>query len=133
MDAGKYETVQGQRLKSAQGSMPLVYDDQSVAFDEIHLVFEREYLTLSVDPDTDEVVLDCRPLGEGGGQVGDAWQILGSMADFQDLELGWCWLGRNQQGYTDTIILSFSGPEPQMMFSGMAGKLNVYRVVKTAG
>jgi Family of unknown function (DUF6334) len=41
-------------------------------------------------------------------------------------ECGWTWLARNQQGYLDTILLSFDVVIPNLLLYGLASSIEVF-------
>ena len=49
-------------------------------------------------------------------------------------ECGWTWLAVNQQGYLDTMLISFDGIEPSIMLQAIASSIEVFTIspAKTA-
>ena len=43
-------------------------------------------------------------------------------------ECGWTWLAVNQQGYLDTVLLSFDGIEPSIMLQAIASSIEVFSI-----
>jgi hypothetical protein len=51
-------------------------------------------------------------------------------------ECGWTWFGWNQQGYRDSVLISFNGIEPNVLLQTMASSIEIYvisRVEQTCG
>ncbi len=44
-------------------------------------------------------------------------------------ECGWTWVGINQQGYTDSVILSFAGIVPTVLLHVIASSIHVFSIV----
>jgi hypothetical protein len=96
----------------------------------------------------DEIVLD---LGEGGLRIGvdinydtllfrfqsrpfkptGRWVSLRNSEPWKKhvgQECGWTWLAVNQQGYLDTMLISFDGIEPSIMLQAIASSIEVFAV-----
>jgi hypothetical protein len=124
-----YEDVQGQRICSILGTVPLLYNDGHIAFDAIKLVLTQCELQISVDNDSDEIVVNMTPLVAQPENLAVEWEAVEFFSDFLDGNIGWLWIAQNHLGYSDTLILSSDGIEPQILLHGMASKLNLYRIV----
>ena len=124
----EYEALQGQRLASISGFEPLHCSDGSTAYDNIVIALDRDLLMVSVNNDTDEIMLQTARLDKNH-RINEKNNIK-SLSKFIGKELGWCWVGRNWLGYADTFTISFEGLEPQIVLYCMASKLSIYRTQK---
>jgi hypothetical protein len=98
--------------------------------DEIVLDFGDSCLSFVVEPEFDTI--DCRfrktPFiaKRGYRRVGgeSPW------AKWVDKPCGWTWLAVNQQGYWDTVLISFDAVVPNVLLNVMASSLYVFDVME---
>lgn len=121
-----YEPIQGQRLEEFQGSGPLTYDDGRVGFDSVRIVLAKESLVISVDADTDELIIALE--GFQKEEEAEAWVGIDLLKGHVGSEIGWLWRAKNWMGYADMVAFSFSGIEPKIAIVGAASKLNLYSI-----
>jgi hypothetical protein len=62
-------------------------------------------LVIQVDHDTDELLLTYGAVSE---TANEPWLPATLLSEFIDKPFGWCWLGRNSQGYVDSFSISLS-------------------------
>lgn len=99
--------------------------------DELVLAFDGAALVFRADPDTD--ALDPQFVGDGFGPSSDHRPLTGSAVDrFVGAELGWTWLAVNQQGYTDTALLSFAGVVPAVAVHVIGSSVRVLGLTPAA-
>jgi hypothetical protein len=63
---------------------------------------------------------------------GSAYSSLSSVVPwdrFVGKECGWTWIGINQQGYTDSVMLSFAGIVPSVLLHGIASSIAFFSIV----
>jgi hypothetical protein len=93
--------------------------------DQLLLDFGDCFLRFSVDADTDSISSEfqARALASKRGyrSIGDAapWK------DYVNETCGWTWLAVNQQGYWDTILISFETVIPNLLLHAIASSLYV--------
>jgi len=92
---------------------------------EVVLQMEDSYLLVRVDEDTDALDYEFSS-GEffpGPNHQPASWKNqLGSECD-------WTWTAVNQQGYMDSILLSFDGVVPTVLLHGIATSIEVLSIV----
>jgi hypothetical protein len=92
----------------------------------VALMFGSDALVIEVDRDTDEVLLTYGALPEPEDQP---WLPATLLSEFTGQSLGWCWLGRNSQGYVDSFSISLSDwVWPDFCFIGAASTLTCRRL-----
>lgn len=117
------ETLVDQKLTRVVGHGKLIMDDGSFHFDTIWLIGEKSSACLSVNSDTDEIVILPAVWG------GEEGEEIEEFAEYLDKLWGWYWLCENSQGYSDMLIISIDGPVPQIGFYGIASAISVKRLV----
>jgi hypothetical protein len=117
------EALVDQKLTRVVGNGKRVMNDGSLRFDAIWLVGEKNSACLSVNLDTDEIVISPAVWGSEEGEV------IEELACYFDKFWGWYWLCENSQGYSDMLIISTDGPIPQIGFCGIASAISVKRLI----
>jgi hypothetical protein len=102
--------------------------DGAAGWQGVAIVIESRALMLRVDPDTDEIAVEL----EAAPEMNSGWFAVAELSDFVGSELGWCWVGRNYRGYLDMFILSFSGLEPQVCFTGEGASISIRRILSVS-
>jgi hypothetical protein len=123
-----FEPLRGQRVISIEGTKVRRDREGCTICDDVALSLQEISLLVSVNLDTDEIILQ---LSKDPGSVVEApatWTMLEPLNDYVGRELGWCWVGRNYLGYADTLVLSFSGIEPDIALCGLASSLWFYKI-----
>jgi hypothetical protein len=122
-----YELLHEQRLASIMGYGAKAAKG-GINVGKVAVCLERTTLLISIDEDTDEIVLSVSE--DKRSMLGSprSWKNLAPLAKYVGKKLGWCWTARNYKGYSDLFILSFHGIEPQIMFCGIASSLWVYKM-----
>ena len=92
---------------------------------EIVLDFGDSFLRFTVDQDTDSIAgqFHQRALGAKRG-----YRSIASVAPWRKYlkkECGWTWLAINQQGYWDTVLISFDAVVPNILLNVMASSIFV--------
>jgi uncharacterized protein DUF6334 len=122
-----YDLLHEQRLASIMGYGAKAAKG-GINVDKVAVCLERTTLLISIDEDTDEIVLTVSEDKRSLLGSSRSWKSLAPLTKYVGKELGWCWTARNYKGYSDLFILSFHGIEPQVMFCGIASGLWIYKM-----
>ena len=100
-----------------------VMNDNSLAWDAIAFVIKDRAIVLTVNEDTDEVVVSFQ-----NASATEDWNDVPSLSYAIGRTFGWCWNGSNYRGYDDTFIVAFGDvvPDalrPHWMFLGEGSSL----------
>lgn len=121
---GTLRRALGKQLRQVRGAGFLRFEDGGATYDRLRLVFEDLSVVIHVDDDTDEI------LAQNTSKDSDPDVELTPFFDrYITKELGWYWSCYNSNGYNDALMLSFSGPEPQLVLVGMASKIHIYNLL----
>ena len=96
--------------------------------DEIVLDFGDCCLRIGVDIDTDTLVIRFRSMPFRSTK---RWVSLRTSEPWKKCagkECGWTWLAVNQQGYLDTVLISFDGIEPNILLQAIASSIEVFTI-----
>jgi len=115
-----YDEVHGKVATAVLGQREGVAGWQGIA-----ILIEDRALTLRIDPNTDEIIVNL----EAAPEANIGWLAVTEMSDLVGSQLGWCWVGRNYRGYLDMFTLSFSGLEPQVCFIGEGATIIIRRIL----
>ena len=94
--------------------------------DELILNLGDCSLRFKVDIDTDTITSQFQPSsfrakkGYASIQAAELWK------KFVGKECGWTWFAWNQQGYLDSVLISFDGIEPNVLLQTMASSIDVF-------
>ncbi len=107
---------------------------------EIVVQLSEGYIEFRADADTDSLCFEWNPgeFCEGphhtsvGGETDDRGPSSPWKA-FMGKECGWTWVARNQQGYCDSVMLSFDGIVPNILLYVMCSSIYVYSIVAGGG
>ena len=124
-----WESVQGQRATAIEGTNLRVDEVARSCCDELALHLEQGVVHVSVNIDTDEVIVRAYPDASALDSSLE-WKNIDTLKEYVGYELGWCWIARNYLGYADTFMLSFAGIEPEVTLVGMASSLHIYRLTR---
>jgi len=96
--------------------------------DEIILDLADCFLRIALDRDSDTITAEFHgnPFGSKRG-----YRRIGSTSPwkaFLNQECGWTWLAINQQGYRDSILISFEGIVPNVLLNVMASSIYVFKI-----
>lgn len=102
-----WDDVKHHHVTDILGRNSRIVSDGSACWDSVAICIEGRAVSLSVEPDTDqiEVSMTDKPSGEG-------WEPISSFSFAQGQPLGWCWVGINSQGYKDSFTLAFGDVVP---------------------
>jgi hypothetical protein len=124
-----WESVHGQRVTAIEGINLRVDQVARSKCDELALHLEKGVVHVSVNVDTDEVIVRAYPDASALDRSLE-WKNVDILKEYVGYELGWCWIARNYLGYADTFMLSFAGIEPEVALVGMASFLYIYRLTR---
>jgi hypothetical protein len=124
-----FETLQGQRVIAIRGTRLEADEVARSRCNELALHLEEVVLLVSVNKDTDEVIVTT--CADGASLPGPhEWTDIEVLKEYVGYELGWSWIARNYLGYADTLMLSFSGIEPEIALCAVASALWIYRLTR---
>ena len=123
-----WELVSGSRVLAVMGRNERRMSGASLAWDEVAIVLGENAVVLSVNYDTDEVVVDLSAV-----PASDDWQEVSSLQRLVAKPLGWCWVVTNYRGYSDGFILALGDVlpealEPKLMFLGEGSALTCFQM-----
>ena len=103
--------------------------------DELILNLGECFLRFGVDIDTDTITSRFQPSsfratkGYASIQGSKPWKR------YVGRDCGWTWFGWNQQGYLDTVLLSFNGIKPSVLLQTIGSAIEVFTItpVEKAG
>ena len=125
-DTNVLRGLQGKALKSV---FLKAYSANKVGrqlrFDTVALVFDLGWIEITVDENTDQLLLQ---FGNSTypNQQNDV--LPGIFNDLIGETLGWIWVAKNDRGYHDMVAISFSGPIPELAFCGIASDIAVLQM-----
>jgi uncharacterized protein DUF6334 len=96
--------------------------------DELILTLGDCFLRFGVDIDTDTITSRFQPLlfrakkGYASIQSARPWN------KYVGKECGWTWLAWNQQGYLDSVLISFDGIEPNVLLHTIGSSIKVFMI-----
>jgi hypothetical protein len=94
--------------------------------DELILNLRECYFRFGVDIDTDTIVSEFQPSPFRGKKGYACVRSAGPWDKCVGKECGWTWFGWNQQGYLDTVLLSFDGIVPNVLLQTIASSVEVF-------
>src|SRR6266581_2655808 len=96
--------------------------------DELILNLGDCSLRFKVDSDTDTITSQFQPSsfrakkGYASIQAAKLWK------KFVGKECGWTWFAWNQQGYLDSVLISFDGIEPNVLLNTIGSSIEVFMI-----
>ena len=96
--------------------------------DELILDLGDCFLRFGVDNDTDTITSQFRPRSFRAKRGYQSIQSTKPWKKNVGKECGWTWLAWNQQGYLDSVLLSFEGIEPNVLLQTIASSIDVFMV-----
>lgn len=125
-----YEQIHGEIITAVCGEAPRVMNDGSFSCDRIVFKIASSMLEISVNIDTDELVVELHSSGE---------HTISTLTDISDVlnvvgrTLGWAWTVRNSQGYQDGFMLALGkvvpdALDPAYAFIGAGSSISVYAI-----
>jgi hypothetical protein len=112
-----YEDAEGAIITAVLG------EPQGRSWWRIAVQLGERMLLLNVDEDTDQIEATLEPAAVGGD-----WRPVDALGSIVGRSLGWCWVGRNSQGYLDMFCLGFDGIEPEVLFLAEASTIRLKRI-----
>ena len=130
-----WDDVHGSPVVAILGDSEQRMNDGSLAWCSVAIVLASRAVILSVNEDTDEIIVS---LGDANAVQGGAWRPVAGLQFLVGEALAWCWIGRNWRGYLDAFTLAFGGfapdaLEPRVMFVGEASSLTCHLLQPLTG
>lgn len=94
--------------------------------DELILNLGDSCLRFGVDIDTDTITSQFQPRPFRAKRSYRSIQSAKPWSQYVGKDCGWTWLGWNQQGYLDSVLLSFNGIEPNVLLQTIASSIDVF-------
>jgi len=111
-----------------------VYERVSEGCREFVLLrFTTKWLKISANMDDDTIAICIDD--DAYADPSDFAQMDGSppWGSFVGKVFGWGWIAVNQQGYCDSILLSFEGIEPKVLLHVSGSSIHQYNIVPAGG
>jgi hypothetical protein len=124
-----WKEVDWQVVSAVLGQSETTLNDGTLGWDAIALVVDDRAVTLTVNIDTDELIVSQGPLPTGEGE---RWSDIAALEDIVGHKIGWCWTAKNSQGYFDAFAIAFDGIEPNYLFVGIASSIHCSRILPLA-
>lgn len=105
-----WELVSGAEVLGVIGTHERKRNDGSLTWGQVAIILSKGAIVLSVNADTDEVIVDLQAVPEGA-----EWLDIRSVVDVVGLPLGWCWVLTNYLGYSDGFALAFGQTTPDAL------------------
>jgi hypothetical protein len=121
-----WQQVDGLAMSAALGRFPQGLGDGTQSWEEIALIVGERTIALTVNNDTDEIIVDLLP---SVPEKNEGWNDIAALAAEVGKEMGWSWVSRNSQGYLDTFSIAFNGIDPQYMFIAVASSIQCKKIV----
>ena len=133
-----WEFIEGKTIVTIEVSPSHPETPGLAAFEWISFHVEGHCLSLTINQDTDEIVLDIEAVKEAPKTDPHIASVLHALVG---KEFFWLWNAQNSHGYHDTVMMSFSsdpatddygelGPvAPQIAFVGAASSIQLFRLV----
>ena len=125
-----YDAIHGLPVSSILGTGAQILTDGSTSFEEIAFIAGDKALVVSVNQDTDEIILRVEHAPSFLTDNAAGWENCELLREYIGRELGWAWTAINCKGYADTLILSFAGIEPEVLLCGVASTIEFYKLHK---
>lgn len=123
-----WELVSGSRVVSVLGRHERQMTDAAFAWDEIAIVLGESAVVLTVNVDTDEIVVNLSAV-----PTGDDWLEIVPLNRFVTKHLGSCWEVTNYRGYSDGFIVAFGDVlpdalKPKLTFLGEGSAITCFQM-----
>lgn len=105
-----WDEVGHQKITDVLGLNAVVMDDGSVRWAAVAICLGSSAVLLTVEPDTDQVVVERDTSPSGGG-----WEAIPSFEFAINRPLGWSWIGINSQGYKDSFTIALGDIVPDAL------------------
>jgi Family of unknown function (DUF6334) len=96
--------------------------------DELILSLGDCFLRFGVDIDTDTITSQFQPFPFRARKGHAAIRSAKPWKKYVGKECGWTWFAWNQQGYLDSVLISFNGIEPGVLLQTIASSIEVFTV-----
>jgi hypothetical protein len=96
--------------------------------DEIVLSLGDSFIRFVVDNETDTIMSEFKPSPFRGKKRYVSIRSATPWKAHVGKECGWTWFGWNQQGYLDTVLISFDGIVPSILLQTIASSIKVFTI-----
>jgi Family of unknown function (DUF6334) len=96
--------------------------------DELILNLGGCFLRFGVDSDNDTITSQFQPSSFRGKKGYVSVQTAKPWKSYLGKECGWTWFGWDQEGYLDTVLLSFDGIVPSVLLQTIASAIEVFTI-----
>jgi hypothetical protein len=96
--------------------------------DELILNMRDSFLRFVVDNETDTMMSLFQPSPFRATKDFTSIQGAAPWKQYIGKECGWTWIGWNQQGYVDMMLISFDGIEPNVLLQTIASSIKVFTI-----
>jgi hypothetical protein len=105
-----WDEVDEHRITEVLGLNAVIMNDGSSRWDAVAICLGSTAVVLTVEPDTDQVVVarQISPSGRG-------WEPILSFEFAITKALGWSWIGINSQGYKDSFTIALGDVVPDAL------------------
>jgi hypothetical protein len=132
-----WELIEGKVIIAIEGSPSHPEKPGLAAFEWISFHADGHCLSLTINKDTDEIVVDFEAIKEPPQTDS---QIASVLYKLIGKEFFWLWIAQNSHGYLDTVMMSFADPAakdegtlgpvvPQIAFVGVASSIQLFQLV----
>ena len=124
-----WDPVTRRPISAIAGQNEMEMSDGSPSWDALAFAVGEQAVVLTVNADTDEIIVAYTTIPEG-----DGWQPAAALAHVIDQSFGWLWVGTNYRGYTDSLTLAFGDVvpdalQPRLMFLCAASRLSCFKLM----
>jgi hypothetical protein len=123
------EEIHGATIIGVMGQ-PDYLPNGDISWWRLAILLGDKAIRISVNNDTDELIvtLESTVLPIEGEPLDLPWINVAPLAALVGRELGWCWIGRNSQGYLDAFTIAIDGIDPDYMFVGIASSVDIRKI-----
>ncbi len=95
---------------------------------ELILNLGDSFLRFGVDIDTDTIISQFQASPFRAKKAYRSIQSDKPWKKYVGKECGWTWLAWNQQGYLDSVLLSFEGIEPNVLLNTIGSSIEIFTI-----
>ena len=132
-----WEFIEGKIVVAVEASPSDPRNPGKCAFEWISFYVEGHCLSLTINENTDEVVVDIEAAAKAPRTDPQIASVLHRLVG---KEFFWLWIAQNSHGYLDAVMMSFSDPAaenedtlgpvmPQIAFMGAASSIQLFQLV----
>lgn len=119
------DQLQEKNITQVKGYGASIRNDNSVSYEEILIEALGVIIYVSTNWDTDEVVVSEKSLVMKSADEEYDFVDINNLLNICGKKLGWYWVGKNSQGYSDMLCFSFDGISPSLIFLAMGSAIEI--------